>query len=36
MGAFEIEEVFETYCGVWHILDLLEKGADGWKPKFSY
>ncbi len=26
----------DDYCGVWHILDLLEKGADGWEPKFSY
>ncbi len=26
----------DDYCGVWHILDLLDKGADGWTPKFSY
>ena len=26
----------DDFCAVWHIFDMLEKGPDGWKPKFSY
>ena len=26
----------DSYCGVWHVLDLLEGGADGWSPKYRY
>lgn len=26
----------DSYCAVWHFWDLLEGGADGWSPKFSY
>lgn len=26
----------DLYCGVWHLFDLLEKGADGWEPRFRY
>jgi predicted dithiol-disulfide oxidoreductase (DUF899 family) len=26
----------DDFCSVWHLLDLLPEGADGWRPKFSY
>ena len=26
----------DSFCGVWHYLDLLKDGADGWGPKFQY
>jgi predicted dithiol-disulfide oxidoreductase (DUF899 family) len=26
----------DLYCGVWHLFDLMPRGADGWKPKFNY
>lgn len=26
----------DDFCALWHLLDLLERGADGWAPKFSY
>jgi predicted dithiol-disulfide oxidoreductase (DUF899 family) len=26
----------DDFCAVWHFLDLLPGGADGWHPRFSY
>ncbi|MCZ6888567.1 MAG: DUF899 family protein [Gammaproteobacteria bacterium] len=26
----------DDFCGVWHLLDLIPEGADGWQPKYSY
>jgi predicted dithiol-disulfide oxidoreductase (DUF899 family) len=26
----------DDFCAVWHLLDLLPEGADGWRPKFAY
>jgi predicted dithiol-disulfide oxidoreductase (DUF899 family) len=26
----------DDFCLVWHMLDLLPEGADGWHPKFKY
>jgi len=26
----------DDYCQVWHLFDLLPKGADGWQPRFAY
>jgi predicted dithiol-disulfide oxidoreductase (DUF899 family) len=26
----------DDFCSVWHLLDLIPEGADGWQPKFSY
>jgi len=26
----------DIYCSVWHLLDLLPQGSDGWRPKYSY
>lgn len=26
----------DTYSGIWHLLELLPKGPDGWHPKISY
>lgn len=26
----------DVYSGIWHMFDLLEKGADGWEPKYHY
>lgn len=26
----------DEFCGVWHLLDLLQDGANGWGPKFGY
>jgi predicted dithiol-disulfide oxidoreductase (DUF899 family) len=26
----------DDFCSIWHLLDLLPEGADGWHPKFSY
>jgi len=26
----------DDFCHVWHFLDLLPRGANGWEPKFTY
>lgn len=26
----------DPYCSVWHLFDLLAKGANGWEPGFQY
>jgi predicted dithiol-disulfide oxidoreductase (DUF899 family) len=26
----------DDFCPVWHMLNLLPEGADGWSPKFAY
>lgn len=26
----------DPYCSVWHLLDLLPKGENGWQPKYTY
>ncbi len=26
----------DDFCGVWHLLDLLDAGADGWEPRHAY
>lgn len=26
----------DDFCAVWHLFDLLQDGADGWKPKLEY
>lgn len=26
----------DSYCPVWHLLDLLKDGANGWEPKYHY
>jgi predicted dithiol-disulfide oxidoreductase (DUF899 family) len=26
----------DDFCSVWHLLDMLPEGADGWHPKFKY
>ena len=26
----------DDFCSVWHLFDLLEGGAGGWEPKYSY
>ncbi len=26
----------DDFCGLWHMLDLLKDGADGWEPQFEY
>ncbi len=26
----------DSYCGVWHFLELLPNGVNGWIPKYSY
>jgi len=26
----------DDYCSLWHLLELLPRGPDGWAPKFSY
>jgi len=26
----------DYYCGIWHMFDLLPKGANRWAPKFKY
>ncbi len=26
----------DDFCGVWHLLDLLPKGPEGWQPRFRY
>ena len=26
----------DEFCAVWHILDLLKDGPNGWEPKYSY
>ena len=26
----------DDFCGLWHTLDLLPDGPDGWQPKFDY
>ncbi|MDP1671320.1 MAG: DUF899 family protein [Alphaproteobacteria bacterium] len=27
---------YDEFCPVWHLLDLLPEGANGWQPKFTY
>jgi predicted dithiol-disulfide oxidoreductase (DUF899 family) len=26
----------DAFCGLWHLMDLLERGGAGWSPKFAY
>jgi predicted dithiol-disulfide oxidoreductase (DUF899 family) len=26
----------DDYCAIWHLFDLLDKGQNGWAPKFKY
>ena len=26
----------DAFCGVWHLLGLLQGGAAGWEPKYKY
>jgi predicted dithiol-disulfide oxidoreductase (DUF899 family) len=26
----------DDFCSVWHFLDMLPEGVDGWEPKFKY
>ena len=26
----------DDFCVVWHFLDLIPEGADGWQPKYKY
>jgi predicted dithiol-disulfide oxidoreductase (DUF899 family) len=26
----------DDFCAVWHLLDMLPEGSDGWEPKFKY
>jgi predicted dithiol-disulfide oxidoreductase (DUF899 family) len=26
----------DDFCAIWHMLDLLPDGANGWRPKFEY
>ena len=26
----------DDFCSVWHLLDMLPEGPDGWEPKFRY
>ncbi len=26
----------DDYCTVWHLLNLIPEGADGWEPQYSY
>lgn len=26
----------DDFCALWHLLDLLPQGANGWRPKFKY
>jgi predicted dithiol-disulfide oxidoreductase (DUF899 family) len=26
----------DSFCGVWHLFDLLKDGVNGWGPKFGY
>ncbi len=26
----------DPYCGLWHLLDLLQGGAGSWQPRFAY
>jgi predicted dithiol-disulfide oxidoreductase (DUF899 family) len=26
----------DDFCAVWHLLDLIPEGADGWQPRYSY
>lgn len=26
----------DDFCALWHLLDLLDTGADGWQPKYQY
>jgi predicted dithiol-disulfide oxidoreductase (DUF899 family) len=26
----------DDFCSLWHFLDMLPEGADGWEPKFRY
>jgi predicted dithiol-disulfide oxidoreductase (DUF899 family) len=29
-------EPHDDYCTLWHLLDLLPEGAEGWRPRHSY
>lgn len=26
----------DDFCAVWHLLDMLPEGADGWQPRYQY
>ena len=26
----------DDFCALWHILDMLPGGPDGWQPEFAY
>lgn len=26
----------DSFCGLWHLFDLLADGANGWQPRFAY
>jgi hypothetical protein len=26
----------DDFCSLWHFLDLLPEGADGWQPQYRY
>jgi predicted dithiol-disulfide oxidoreductase (DUF899 family) len=26
----------DDFCSIWHMLDLLPEGPNGWRPKFKY
>jgi predicted dithiol-disulfide oxidoreductase (DUF899 family) len=26
----------DDFCAVWHLMDLIPAGADGWQPRYSY
>jgi len=26
----------DDFCSIWHIFEMLEKGIDGWQPKYQY
>lgn len=34
--AKDVFDAGDDYCAVWPLIDLLEQGANGWEPKFSY
>jgi len=39
-GVFRVNYDFfgsgDTYCSVWHLLDLLPNKVNGWQPKYNY
>lgn len=39
-GLFKVGQDYfgpgDSYCGLWHFLDLLPKGVNGWEPKYLY